>query len=59
MSQHIPLAWKQLTFERMKLLTAMAGVMVAVMLMWVQLGILAALYANATIIHRQIEPTWW
>jgi putative ABC transport system permease protein len=55
MAQHIPLAWKQLTFERMKLLTAIAGVMVAVMLMWVQLGILAALYASATTVHRHLQ----
>jgi putative ABC transport system permease protein len=55
MSQRIPLAWRQLAFERMKLFTAMAGVMVAVMLMWVQLGILAAVYASATEFHRHIQ----
>lgn len=54
MAQRLPLAWRQLTFERMKLVTAVAGVMVAVMLMWVQLGILAALYAGATTIHRNL-----
>jgi putative ABC transport system permease protein len=55
MPQRIPLAWKQLTFEKMKLLTAVAGVMVAVMLMWVQLGILASLYDSATVVHRGIR----
>lgn len=55
MAQRLPLAWKQLTFERMKLLTAITGVMVAVMLMWVQLGILAALYDGATTIHRHLN----
>ena len=55
MTQRLPLAWKQLTFERMKLLTAVAGVMVAVMLMWVQLGILAALYDSATTVHRSLN----
>ena len=55
MAQRIPLPWRQLTFERMKLLTAMAGVMVAVMLMWVQLGILAALYSSATEVHRHVR----
>lgn len=55
MAQRLPLAWKQLTFERMKLLTAVAGVMVAVMLMWVQLGILAALYDGATVVHRNLN----
>ena len=55
MSQRIPLAWRQLSFERMKLFTALAGVMVAVMLMWIQLGILAAVYASATEFHRHIQ----
>lgn len=55
MSQRLYLAWKQLTFERMKLLTALAGVMVAVMLMWVQLGILASVYDSATTVHKHIR----
>lgn len=54
-AQRLPLAWKQLSFERMKLFTALAGVMVAVMLMWVQLGILAALYDGATTVHRSLN----
>lgn len=55
MSQRIPLAWRQLSFEKMKLFTALAGVMVAVLLMWVQMGILAALYASVTEFHRHID----
>lgn len=55
MAQNIPLAWKQLTFERMKLSTAIAGVMVAVMLMWIQLGILATIYNSATEVHRNVK----
>ncbi|MDX1944080.1 MAG: ABC transporter permease DevC [Pirellulaceae bacterium] len=55
MGQRLSLAWKQLVFERMKLATAIAGVMVAVMLMWVQLGILAALYDSATTVHRSLH----
>jgi putative ABC transport system permease protein len=55
MAQNIPLAWKQLTFEKMKFLTAIAGVMVAVMLMWIQLGILASLYDSATVVHRNLR----
>lgn len=55
MAQTIPLAWKQLTFERMKLVTALAGVMGAVMLMWIQLGILAALYTSVTEVHRHVR----
>lgn len=55
MAQRIPLAFKQLTFEKMRFTTAILGVMVAVMLMWVQLGILAALYKSATTVHRSIN----
>jgi hypothetical protein len=55
MAQRIPLAWKQLTFHRTKLATALAGVMVAVMLMWVQLGILQSLYNGATVVHRNLN----
>lgn len=55
MGQRLRLAWKQLAFERMKLFTAVAGVTVAVMLMWVQLGILASLYDSATTVHRGID----
>jgi putative ABC transport system permease protein len=54
MAQRIPLAWKQLSFHRTKLATALAGVMVAVMLMWVQLGILQSLYNGATVVHRNL-----
>jgi putative ABC transport system permease protein len=55
MAQGSPLAFKQLAFERMKLVTAISGVMVAVMLMWIQLGMLAALYDSATVVHRGIK----
>lgn len=55
MRQGIPLAFRQLTFERMKLLAAIGGVMVAVMLMWIQLGILASLYDSGTVVHRHIK----
>jgi putative ABC transport system permease protein len=55
MSQQLHLAWKQLTFQRMKLVAALSGVMVAVMLMWIQLGILASLYNAATLVHRNLQ----
>lgn len=55
MAQNLPLAWKQLSFEPIKLLTATAGVMVAVMLMWIQMGILASVYDSATTVHKQIQ----
>ena len=55
MAQHIRLAWKQLSYQPIKFLTALAGVMVAVMLMWIQLGILAAVYKSATTLHRALD----
>ena len=55
MSQRLHLALKQLTFEPMKLFAASAGVMVAVMLMWVQLSILSAVYDSATVLHSNIK----
>ena len=42
MSQRIPLAWLQLKHEKMKLFVAVAGVMVSVVLMWMQLGLMKA-----------------
>ncbi len=55
MGQRIPLAWKQLAFERMKLVAAVAGVMVSVLLMLVQLGILQSVYHSATAFHRGVR----
>jgi putative ABC transport system permease protein len=55
MGQRIPLSWLQLVHERMKLLAAIAGVMVSVVLMWMQLGLMNALFASAVVFHDQIE----
>lgn len=55
MSQRLNLALKQLLFERMKLVAACGGVMVAVLLMWVQLSLLAAAYESATVMHGNIQ----
>ena len=51
MSQRIPLSWLQLKHEKMKLFAAVAGVMVSVVLMWMQLGLLKALFASAVVFH--------
>lgn len=55
MSQRLHLALKQLFFEPTKLCAAGGGVMVAVMLMWVQLSLLAAAYDSATVLHSNIQ----
>ena len=51
MSQRIPLSWLQLKHEKMKLFAAVAGVMVSVVLMWMALGLLQALFASAVVFH--------
>ncbi|MDX1965970.1 MAG: ABC transporter permease DevC [Planctomycetaceae bacterium] len=48
------LAWRQLSFHRMKLAVAAAGVVVAVMLMLVQLGIREGAMENAVALTRRV-----
>ncbi len=55
MSQRIPLAWLQLRHEKMKLFAAVSGVMVSVVLMWMQLGLLQALFASAVEFHGSVN----
>jgi putative ABC transport system permease protein len=55
MSQGIPLSWLQLVHEKMKLLAAIAGVMVSVVLMWMQLGLMHALFASAVVFHNRVD----
>lgn len=55
MSQRIPLSWLQLKHERMKLFAAVAGVMVSVVLMWMQLGLMKALFASAVVFHGSVN----
>jgi putative ABC transport system permease protein len=55
MSQRIPLAWLQLRHEKMKLFAAVAGVMVSVVLMWMQLGLLQALFSSAVEFHGSVN----
>ncbi len=55
MSQRIPLSWLQLKHEKMKLFAAVAGVMVSVVLMWMQLGLMKALFASAVVFHGSLD----
>ncbi|MBE9222722.1 FtsX-like permease family protein [Cyanobacterium stanieri LEGE 03274] len=50
-----PLAWLQLSHERMRLLIALAGIGFADILMFMQLGFRGALLDSATLIHEKIE----
>lgn len=51
----IPLAWLILVKERSRLLVAIAGIAFAVILIFIQLGFMNALYDSATILHRNIK----
>lgn len=63
------LAWRQLTYERGKLLAAILGVMFACVLVFMQLGFRDSLYASISVVprnlsgdiflmHRQTEALW-
>ena len=51
----IPLAWLQLSAEKLRLLAAVSGIAFAVMLMLMQLGFRDALIASATLVHYQLN----
>jgi putative ABC transport system permease protein len=50
-----PLAWLQLSHERIRLAIALAGIAFADILMFMQFGFRDALYESAVTLHRQIE----
>jgi len=51
----VPLAWLQLKSERGRLLAGLAGICFAIILMFMQLGIQAALFDSAVQIHRSLN----
>lgn len=55
MARRIPLAWLQLTAEKLRLLAALAGIAFAVMLMLMQLGFRDALIQSATLVHDRLD----
>ncbi len=55
MGQRIALSWLQLKHEKMKLFAAVMGVMVSVVLMWMQLGLMKALFASAVVFHGSLD----
>ncbi|MGK7935061.1 MAG: ABC transporter permease DevC [Xenococcaceae cyanobacterium] len=50
-----PLAWLQLSYEKVRLLIALAGIGFADMLMFMQLGFQNALFDSSVIFHKAIE----
>jgi putative ABC transport system permease protein len=51
----IPLAWLQLSRERMRLLVAIAGISFADILMFMQLGFREALFDSAVTLHKNLQ----
>lgn len=51
----IPLAWLQLTREKIRLLIAIAGISFADILMFMQLGFKTALLNSSVILHQNVE----
>jgi hypothetical protein len=51
----IPLAWLQLVFQKTRLLTAVAGITFAAVLMFMQFGFQEALFSTTTTIHQSIR----
>ncbi len=50
-----PLAWLQLTREKIRLVIALAGIAFAVILMFMQLGFQASLYDSTTRLHESLQ----
>ena len=51
----IPLAWLQLTREKIRLLVALAGISFACILMFMQLGFQDALFESAVLFHKGLQ----
>src|SRR3990172_9749041 len=55
MRRRVPLAWLQLTREKLRLLVAIAGVAFAVVLVSMQLGFRTAMYESAVRYHERLH----
>ena len=55
MPTRVPLAWLQLTHEKLRLLAAVAGIAFAVVLMLVQLGLLDALFNASALVQSRLQ----
>lgn len=51
----VPLAWLQLTYEKSRLLVAIAGIMFAVILMFMQIGFQDALFKSSVTMHNSLR----
>jgi putative ABC transport system permease protein len=55
MADRVPLAWLQLSRDRLRLAVGVAGVAFAVILVFMQLGFRTAVYESATRFHRALD----
>jgi putative ABC transport system permease protein len=55
MARKIPIAWLQLSQEKLRLLVALSGVSFAVILVFMQLGFRSSVYESATRYHRSLD----
>jgi putative ABC transport system permease protein len=51
----VPLAWFQLTYEKSRLMVAIAGIMFAVILIFMQIGFQDALFTSAIRMHTNLR----
>ncbi len=55
MTRKLPTAWLQLRYQKIRLLVALSGVIFAVVIIFMQLGIRDALFDSAVRLHRGLE----
>jgi putative ABC transport system permease protein len=55
MARAVPYAWLQLSHDRLKLLAAIGGIAFAIMLVFMQLGLRAALFDSSVRLHRGMD----
>ena len=55
MLRSVPYAWRQLSQDRLKLFAAVMGIAFAVVLVFMQLGLRAALFDSAVRLHRGVD----
>ena len=53
--QRVPLAWAQMRMERNRLLAGLAGISFAIVLIFMQLGIQAALFDSSVQLHKSLK----
>ncbi|BAZ13904.1 DevC protein [Calothrix sp. NIES-4071] len=55
MTQKIPTAWLQLSFQKRRLFIAICGISLAIALVFMQLGLRAAVFDSAVALHKSLQ----